>query len=129
MAYVGAVRRWEIFWADLEPGVGSKQGRERRPVIVVSNDGYNRVFEVITVVPATKLEGKVRKPYTFEVLLPRKAITSKWASIVMPQQIRSISKRRLLDRIGTLDDDLLRTDIANRLLEHLGISFEADDEP
>jgi mRNA-degrading endonuclease toxin of MazEF toxin-antitoxin module len=126
MAYKGAVHRWDIFWADLEPGVGSEQRGERRPVIVVSNDGFNAAFPVVTVVSATKLEGKKRKPYAFEVLLPAGTITAEHESIVMPQQIRTISTMRLLDRIGTLDDDEFRDQIENRLLEHLGIAFEEE---
>ncbi len=55
MAHTGAVRRWGIFWPDLEPGVGSEQKGERRHVIVVSNDGFNAAFPVVTVVPATKV--------------------------------------------------------------------------
>ena len=128
MAYIGPVRRWDTFWADLEPGVGSEQGGESRPVIVISNDGYNRVFDVVTVVSATKLEGKGRKPYTFEVLLPKGTITNDWASIVMPQQVRAISKLRLLEHIGSLDDEMYRAEIENRLLEHLDIAFEPDEQ-
>ena len=116
-----------MFWADLDPRVGSEQGGDRRPVIVISNDGYNKVFDVITVVSATKLAGKARKPYTFEVLLPRGTITNEWGSIVMPQQIRTVSKLRLIERIGTLEVESFRAEIENRILEHLDIAFEPDD--
>lgn len=126
MAYIGAVHRWDMFWADLEPGVGSEQKGERRPVIVVSNDGFNAVFPVVTIVSATKLEGKQRKPYEFEVVLPEGAITEDHASIVMPHQVRTISKMRLLEHIGTLEDEGFREQIENRLLEHLGIAFEEE---
>jgi mRNA interferase MazF len=128
VAYIGPVYRWDIYWADLDPTVGSEQGGERRPVIVVSNDGVNKWLSVITVVSVTKLEAKKRKPYTFEVLLPKGTVTNKYASIVMPQQIRAISKSRLLEKIGTLDNEDFRTAIENRLLEHLDIEFERDDE-
>lgn len=126
MAYIGAVHRWDIFWADLEPGVGSEQKGERRPVIVVSNDGFNGVFPVVTIVSATKAEGKKRKLYPFEVLLPAGAITADHESIVMPQQVRTISKTRLIERIGALEDEEFREQIENRLLEHLGIAFEEE---
>src|SRR6266700_505852 len=124
MAYTGAVYRWDIFWADLEPGVGSEQKGERRPVIVVSNDGFNAAFSVVTIVSATKAEGKKRRVYPFEVLLPAGAITTVHKSIVMPHQVRTISKTRLLERIGVLDGESFREQIENRLLEHLGIAFE-----
>ncbi|HET9983429.1 MAG TPA: type II toxin-antitoxin system PemK/MazF family toxin, partial [Longimicrobiales bacterium] len=61
MAHQGPVSRWEVYLVDLEPHVGSEQGGERRPAIVVSNDGFNQHFDVITVVPLTKREGKKRR--------------------------------------------------------------------
>jgi len=126
MAHLGAVRRWEIYWVDLEPSVGSEQGGERRPAVVVSNDGFNHHFDVVTVVPMTKREGKKRRVYPFEVLAPDMVGTGH-ESILMPQQIRTISKRRLLERTGELDDHAIRIDLENRLLEHLGIDFEAEE--
>jgi mRNA interferase MazF len=126
MAHLGAVRRWEIYWVDLEPSVGSEQGGERRPAVVVSNDGFNHHFDVVTVVPMTKREGKKRRVYPFEVLAPDMVGTGR-ESILMPQQIRTISKRRLLERTGELDDHAIRIDLENRLLEHLGIDFEAEE--
>ena len=127
MAHVGEVRRWDLFWVDLEPHVGSEQGGERRPGIVVSNDGFNQYFDVVTIVPLTKVEGKQRRVYPFEVLLPKDIVDNRYQSIVMPQQVRTISKRRLLERIGTLESEESRVEIENRLLEHLGIEFEAED--
>ena len=127
MAYLGPVHRWDIFWADLNYPVGSEQGGESRPVVVVSNDGVNRSLDVITVLSVTKLEGRARKPYTFEVVVPKGVVTDDFASIIMPQQIRSISKKRLLDRVGTLEDEDLRAEIETRLLEHLDIAFEQAD--
>jgi mRNA interferase MazF len=126
MAHLGAVRRWEIYWVDLELSVGSEQGGERRPAVVVSNDGFNHHFDVVTVVPMTKREGKKRRVYPFEVLAPDMVGTGR-ESILMPQQIRTISKRRLLERTGELDDHAIRIDLENRLLEHLGIDFEAEE--
>ena len=126
MAYIGPVLRWDLFWADLDPAVGSEQAGERRPVLVLSNDGVNASFDVVTVLPATRREGKRRKVYPFEVLLPAGAITAAHESIVMPQQIRTISKRRLLEKIGRLSDPDHQAEIENRVLEHLGIQFEAE---
>jgi len=126
MAHLGPVARWEVYWVDLEPHVGSEQGGERRPAVVVSNDGFNQFFDVVTIVPMTKREGKLRKVYPFEVLMPDLFGTG-LESIVMPQQVRTISKRRLLERMGALADEEIQTEIENRLVEHLGIGFEAED--
>jgi mRNA interferase MazF len=127
LAYSGPVHRWDLFWADLDFPVGSEQGGERRPVLVVSNDGVNAFLPVVTQVPLTKLEGKERKVYPFEVILPRGIVGTRWVSIAMPQQIRTIDKTRLIEKIGTLLDVDLQVEIENRLLEHLGIAFEVDD--
>jgi mRNA interferase MazF len=126
MAYRGPVKRWELFWADLDPAVGSEQGGERRPVLVLSNDGFNSAFELVTVVSLTKREGTRRRVYPFEVLLSPEVVGTGFSSIVMPQQIRTVSKLRLLERIGVLEDEEKREEIENRLLEHLGIQFEAE---
>jgi mRNA interferase MazF len=126
MAYSGSVSRWELYWVDLEPHVGSEHGGEHKPALVVSNDGFNQHFDVVTIVPLTKLEGKKRRVYAFEVLAPDLIGTGQ-RSIIMPQQIRTISKKRLLARIGTLEDENVQVEVENRLLEHLGIEFEAED--
>ena len=127
MAYLGSVSRWDIYWVDLEPHVGSEQAGERRPALVVSNDGFNAHFDVVTVLPLTKREGKRRNVYDFEVLLPPEVVGTGHESIVMPHQIRTISKLRLLERIGALIAEDLQVEIENRLLEHLGIAFEAEE--
>jgi mRNA interferase MazF len=126
MAYAGGVKRWELYWADLDYPVGSEQGGDRRPVLVVSNDGFNEASTLVTTLPLTKLEGKKRKVYTHEVLLPEQLLGTGTSSIVMPQQIRTISKNRLLERMGRLDDVQKQEEITRRLLEHLDIEFEAE---
>jgi len=127
VAHTGPVHRWDVFWADLEPGVGHEQKGAHRPVIVVSNDGFNDHFRMATVVPTTKLDGKRRKVYAFEVLLPKGTLTADHASIVMPHQVRSISSMRLVEKIGALHDARQQAEIESRLLEHLGIAFEVDE--
>ncbi len=127
VAYVGPVTRWEIYWVDLDPRVGPEQGGVRRPAIVLSNDGFNAHFDVVTIVPLTKREGKRRPVYMFEVLLPTELVGTGFESIAMPHQIRTVSKLRLLERIGAVMDEDLQLEIENRVLEHLGIAFEAEE--
>jgi mRNA interferase MazF len=127
MVYSGPIRRWDLFWADLDHPVGSEQGGARRPVLVVSNDGINTFLPVVTQIPLTKLEGKVRKVYPFEVLLPKEVVGTGWTSIAKPQQVRTIDKLRLLEKIGELTDGALQGEIENRLLEHFGIAFEVEE--
>lgn len=128
MAHRGPVHQWEIYDADLEPSAGSEQRAARRPVLVVSNDGYNKYFETVTVLPLTKTANKARRVYLFEVLLPAAAAGNALESIVMPQQIRTIAKLRLLKRLGTLTDVALRREVEDRILDHLGVGFAVEPD-
>lgn len=128
MPYRGPVQRWDVFWADLEPAVGTEL-KKTRPVIVVSNDRYNRHFQDVTAIPTTKLEGKSRSVYDFEVILPRGTISEEYTSIVQPFQIRVLSKTRLLEKIGRISDPDHQQTIEDELLRHLGIEFEEDEPP
>ncbi len=120
------IRRWEVYRANLDPVIGQEQAGRARPVMIVSNDGFNRRSSVVTVVPLTSQAGKTRRVYPFEVLLPERAAGNPIGSIVMPHQMRSISKLRLLNRLGVLTDPLLQEEIENRMLEHLGIDYEPE---
>lgn len=110
MAFVGRVRRWDVFRADLAHSIGSEQSGER-PVLIISNDAFNAAMSTVTVLPLTKLEGKRRKPYAFEVVLPPGTVGKRVTSIVMPHQVRTISKLRLLESLGRVEDQSLREQI------------------
>ena len=127
MAHLGGVLQWELYEADLDPAVGREQGGESRPVLIISNDGFNRSFDVITVVPLTKASNKSRRVYAFEVVLPAAAAGNPLESIVMPHQIRTISKTRLLSRIGLLSDANIKRRIEDCILDHLGINLDSED--
>jgi mRNA interferase MazF len=116
------VGRWDVYRVALDPVRGSEQAGTR-PAIVVSNDGFNAHFDVVTVVPLTKARGKRRRVYGFEVLLPAGVAGNAEDSIAMPQQIRTVARERLGDRVATLADPHLQAEIEGRLLEHLGIDF------
>lgn len=108
---------------DLDPGTGSEQSGER-PALVVSNDGFNRHFPLVTVLPLTRIEGKRRRAYSFEVLLPAGAAGNPRESIVMLQRIGTVSRSRVTGTLGSLRDPELRSAIEERMLDHLGIGFE-----
>jgi mRNA interferase MazF len=128
MAYSGPVRQWDLFSADLDHPVGSEQGGSRRPVIVVSNDGFNQQFPVITVVPLTGREGKKRKVYAFEIVIPAGLAGNPDESIIMSYQIRTISKLRLLEIMGRLEDLRVRGEIEHRILEHIGVDLDDEEK-
>jgi len=122
MTWPGVARRWDLLTVDLEPPEGSEQGGVR-PVLVVSNDGFNRHFPLLTVLPLTRSSGKRRPFYAFEVLLPAGAAGNPEQSIVMPQQVRTVARARVRARVGSLSDPTLRQAVQERMLDHLGIGF------
>jgi mRNA interferase MazF len=113
--------RGEIWLADLSPARGS-EASQRRPVVVVSNDGANRTAErlargVITVVPITS---NVQRVYPFQTFLPSRETGLERRSKAQAEQIRSIDVARMGDRVGALPARLMRQlDAALRL--HLGL--------
>lgn len=126
MAYLGPVCRWEVYWADLDPAVGSEQAGSRRPVLVVSTDAFNKAMPVVTVVPLTKVEGKNRRIYPFEVKLPKDVVGNGLTPLAMPYHVRTVSKTRLLERAGALTHELSKERVEDALLAHLGIALEDD---
>lgn len=71
MAYLGPVRRGDVFWADLEPVVGREQAGSHRPVLIVSSDAFsNSTMRLVIGVPLTAQEGKRRTFEEFEIPLP-----------------------------------------------------------
>lgn len=128
MSLADPPRRWDLVRVDLEPREGSEQGGTR-PALVVSNDGFNRHFPLVTVLPLTRLAGKGRKVYRFEVLLPAGAAGNPHESIVMPQQIRTVARARITDRVGALGSPELRRAIEVRILDHLGFGDDGEFPP
>ncbi len=99
------MKRGEIYFADLSPTQGSEINK-RRPVLIVSNDANNRAANTITVLPITSNTARV---YPFEVLLPAKKSGLAKDSKALAQQIRTLSKERILSpRAGTLDAKLMQ---------------------
>jgi mRNA interferase MazF len=118
-------RRWDLLLVDLGLGAGNEQP-SARPALLVSNDGFNSHFPLATVLPLTKREGKRRRVYGFEVVLPAGAAGNESESIVMPHQIRTIATARIMRRIGTLSDPELRAEIEERIRDHLSLEHEAE---
>jgi len=115
------MRRGDIVWVDLEPAKRSEAAK-RRPAVVVSNDGANRMAQqlgrgVITVVPVTS---NTKHVYPFQVLLPARPCKLPKASKAQAEQIRSVSIERISGEVGRLPAGLLaQLDDAIRL--HLGL--------
>ena len=97
------VRRGDIYYADLSPVVSSEQGGVR-PVLIVQNDVGNRYSPTVIAAAITSQTGKARLPTHIEVHTDSGLAKS---SIVLLEQIRTLDKRRLKDRMGHLDDETM----------------------
>ena len=111
------MKRGEIYYATLDPTIGSEIAK-LRPVLIVSNDINNRVATTITILPITS---NVTKVYPFEVALSPADSGLPKASKIQAQQIRTIAKQRIRgDVIGSLCLSLMElVDIAIKL--HLSL--------
>lgn len=103
------MRRGQIRLVDLDPARGS-EARKRRPAVIVSNDGANRMAEqlgrgTVTVVPVTSNTARV---YPFQALLPADRTGLARDSRAQAEQVRSVDVGRIGRVVGSLPDDLVR---------------------
>ena len=109
------IKRGDIFYADLSPVVGSEQGGVR-PVLIVQNDVGNKYSPTVIAAAITSQINKAKLPTHIEISAQEYGIIKD--SVILLEQIRTIDKKRLREKIGRLDDDLMV-----RVNEALGISF------
>lgn len=99
------VKRGDIFFADLSPVVGSEQGGFR-PVLVIQNDIGNRFSPTVIVAAITAQIQKAKLPTHVEVQSREGGLERD--SVILLEQIRTIDKQRLTDKITHLDDLMMR---------------------
>ena len=112
--------KWHIFLADLDPVVGSEQGKTR-PVLVISEEEINQILPVVNALPITSRK-LGRNIYPNEVLLPAKTAGLENESILIGYQIRTLDKKRLTKEIGSIVDEELQEQIIDALCFQLGIN-------
>ena len=95
------VRRGDIYYADLSPVVGSEQGGVR-PVLIVQNDTGNRHSPTVIAAAITSQLGKAKLPTHIALAAQGSGLPKD--SVILLEQIRTLDKRRLKDRMGELDE-------------------------
>src|SRR5574344_2023639 len=110
------VKRGDMFYADLSPVIGSEQGGVR-PVIIIQNDIGNKHSPTVIAAAITSQMGKSKLPTHIEIGTQNSGLKSD--SIVLAEQIRTIDKSRLKEKIGHIDDNI----VMNRINNALGVSF------
>ncbi|GAA6514194.1 type II toxin-antitoxin system PemK/MazF family toxin [Merdimmobilis hominis] len=109
------VKRGEIYYADLSPVVGSEQGGVR-PVLIVQNDVGNKFSPTVIAAAITSQKEKSKLPTHIELDSAHCGLSRD--SVVLLEQIRTIDKRRLKERMGRLDDQSM-----SRINQALSVSF------
>lgn len=107
------IERWEIWLANLEPVVGSEQGRSR-PVLILSSTALNQILPVVNILPITSRKPS-RRIYPNETALLSGTAGLTADSIVLCFQIRTLDKQRLTKRFGKLEDENLQDQILEAL--------------
>ncbi|MFD2172084.1 type II toxin-antitoxin system PemK/MazF family toxin [Tumebacillus lipolyticus] len=98
------VKRGDIYFADLSPVVGSEQGGFR-PVLIIQNDIGNRFSPTVIVAAITAQIEKAKLPTHVEI--DAKTYGLDRDSVILLEQVRTIDKQRLTDKITHLDDELM----------------------
>ncbi len=100
----GSVKRGDIYYADLSPVVGSEQGG-LRPVLIIQNDVGNKYSPTVIAAAITSRMGKTKLPTHIDVYAERAGLARD--SIVLLEQLRTLDKRRLRERLGHLDEEMM----------------------
>lgn len=110
------MQRGDVYWVNLEPVRGSEVGR-RRPAVVIQNEAANRSSPTVTVIPLTT---SVDRVYPFQIRLEAGEGGLPKPGKALCEQIRTLSRARLTQRIGRLGNERL-LEIREALDRHLWI--------
>lgn len=112
------VNRGELYYADLSPVVGSEQGG-LRPVLIIQNNIGNKYSPTVIIAAITSQIAKAKLPTHIELSKDRYNLPKD--SVVLLEQLRTLDKLRLKDKIGNLDTQIMqKIDLA--LMISLGIA-------
>ena len=105
------IKRGDIYYADLSPVIGSEQGGVR-PVLIIQNDIGNRYSPTVIAAAITSQRDKTKLPTHIQVNADGSGLAKD--SIVLLEQVRTIDKQRLKEKMGCLDSSSM--DMVNRAL-------------
>ena len=114
------IKRGDMYYADLSPVVGSEQGGIR-PVVIIQNDLGNKYSPTVIALAITSKLEKTKLPTHIEI--NSKNIGLKSDSVILAEQVRTIDKSRLKEKIGHINDnDILMNKINNALGVSIGLN-------
>ena len=109
------INRGEVYYADLSPVVGSEQGGIR-PVLIIQNDVGNKYSPTVIAAAVTSQTNKSKLPTHIEIDAMKYGLPKD--SVILTEQIRTIDKKRLKEKIGHVDEGLM-----NSVNDALFVSF------
>ncbi len=116
------IKRGDIYYADLSPVVGSEQGG-LRPVLIVQNDVGNRYSPTVIAAAITSRLGKTKLPTHIDIYADEVGLTKD--SVILLEQIRTLDKRRLREKMGHLDERMM-AQVNNAISVSFGLADAAD---
>jgi len=114
------IRRGDIYYADLSPVVGSEQGGVR-PVLILQNDVGNKHSPTVIAAAITSRMGKAKLPTHIDIYAEKVGLQKD--SVVLLEQVRTIDKQRLGEKMGHLDD-ITMNQVNDAITISLGLRVE-----
>ena len=114
------IKRGDMFYADLSPVIGSEQGGIR-PVLIIQNDLGNKYSPTVIAAAITSQTNKTKLPTHIEINGENQGLKNN--SVILTEQIRTIDKSRLKEKIGHINDSKVMSKINNAL----GVSFGLEE--
>jgi len=110
-------KKGEIYLVNFDPTVGH-EAKKKRPAVIISNNTHNQFSPLVTVAP---LSSNINKVYPFEVYIPKESAGLNENSKIMIIQLRSIDKKRLINKIGNIEDQETINRINQVITEHFDL--------
>lgn len=114
---MGYPKKGEIYLVNFDPTTGHEV-KKKRPALILSNNIHNQYSPLVTVAP---LSSNTNKIYPFEVYVPKKSTGLNENSKIMIIQLRSLDKKRLLNKIGNIGDKEVTNKINKIISEHFSL--------
>ena len=118
-----SIRRGDIYYADLSPVVGSEQGG-LRPVLIIQNDIGNRYSPTVIAAAITSRLSKTHLPTHIDIYAEQVGLAKD--SVILLEQVRTLDKRRLRDKMGHLDP-LTRNEVNTAIAISFGLGDAQED--